>query len=469
MLRWAADITAQRDQRSQHAGRPAPAAEDTARVQANRADVAASEAYKAGDLDRAEELTEQAAALDPSRAGLWQQHRNDIAARRLITAARAAHADADHERAGKLLQDARKLDPRLRTLWDGGLPAQPATQPGRPAPDLAAPPRKRTAPAVSDARRPPRSQARGHRSRHGRPRRPGATQTVPPPRRGGPPGRSQQRSVLLAAQVRVNHGQRHRPARRTLTRMRAMTPPAGRHPAPAARATARPLAADRERRAVSQAPAEGDLTRARQEQAPGHRRTGGTRFSAGPACRAARPELAAPPCHPPDPGNRRRRARNRARPVTRRRGSQLASRCSGRTGGSRTRGCSRNRCSGSRKPRLRRTRHRGGPVGFGSGNGQPSPARSRTCCRGSVTSREPPTVNQYGEMARRHWARWLPTGWRRSGIRKRSSPAWGTRRGEDHRAGLGTGGGRPAGRPYLGKAGGSGRHGTGPSRSCCTR
>ncbi len=24
-------------------------------------------------------------------------------------------------------------------------------------------------------------------------------------------------------------------------------------------------------------------------------------------------------------------------------------------------------------------------------------------------SREPPTVNQYGEMARRHWARWLPT------------------------------------------------------------
>ena len=34
MLRWAADITAQRDQRSQHAGQPAPAAEDTARVQA---------------------------------------------------------------------------------------------------------------------------------------------------------------------------------------------------------------------------------------------------------------------------------------------------------------------------------------------------------------------------------------------------------------------------------------------------
>ena len=165
MLRWAADIAAQRDQRSQHAGQPAPAAEDTARVQANRAAVAANEAYKAGDLDRAEELTEQAAALDPSRAGLWQQHRNDIAARRLITSARAAHADGDHERAGKLLQDARQLDPRLRTLWDGGLPAQPAAQPGRPAPDLAAPPRKRTAPAVPDDRRPPRSQARGYRQR----------------------------------------------------------------------------------------------------------------------------------------------------------------------------------------------------------------------------------------------------------------------------------------------------------------
>ena len=134
MLRWAAGIAAQRDQRSQHAGQPAPAAEDTARVQANRAAVAANEAYKAGDLDRAGKLTEQAAALDPSRAGLWQQHRNDIAARRLIISARAAHADGDHERAGQLLQDARQLDPRLRTLWDGSLPAQPAASLARPVP-----------------------------------------------------------------------------------------------------------------------------------------------------------------------------------------------------------------------------------------------------------------------------------------------------------------------------------------------
>ena len=134
MLRWAADIAAQRDQRSQRARRPASAAEDTARVQANRAAVAANEAYKAGNLDRAEQLTEQAAALDPSRAGLWQQHRNDIAARRLILSARAAHADGDHERAKHLLQDARQLDPRLRTLWDGSLPTQRAARPAWPTP-----------------------------------------------------------------------------------------------------------------------------------------------------------------------------------------------------------------------------------------------------------------------------------------------------------------------------------------------
>jgi hypothetical protein len=124
MLRWAAAITAQREQ---SAGKPAPAADST-RMQANRAALAANEAYKAGDLDQARVLTDHAAALDPSRAGLWQQHRNDIAARRLILSARAAHAEGDHERAGKLLQDARQLDPRLRTLWDSSLPAQPAAR-----------------------------------------------------------------------------------------------------------------------------------------------------------------------------------------------------------------------------------------------------------------------------------------------------------------------------------------------------
>ena len=215
MLRWAAGIAAQRDQRSQHAGQPAPAAEDTARVQANRAAVAANEAYKAGDLDRAEELTEQAAALDPSRAGLWQQHRNDIAARRLITSARAAHADGDHERAGKLLQDARQLDPRLRTLWDGGLPAQPATQPSRPDPGPGS-----TAPETHgtggiDARRPPRSQARGHRSGHGRPRRPSSPDRAVPaaPRPAGtqPAAQRPARGVRSARTTDSGTGQRAGP------------------------------------------------------------------------------------------------------------------------------------------------------------------------------------------------------------------------------------------------------------------
>ena len=185
----------------------------------NRAAVAASEAYKAGDLDRAGELTEQAAALDPSRAGLWQQHRNDIAARRLIIAARAAHAGGDHERAGKLLEDARQLDPRLRTLWDGSLPAQPASPLGPIRPRA-----RQHRPGSTRHRRyrPPGATAqpaRGHRSRHGRPRRSGES-----PDRAGtaaqhdPPGRSPQCSVLLTGQARANRRQRHRPARRTLTR-----------------------------------------------------------------------------------------------------------------------------------------------------------------------------------------------------------------------------------------------------------
>ena len=261
MLRWAADIAAQRDQRSQHAGQPAPAAEDTARVQANRAAVAANEAYKAGDLDRAEQLTEQAAALDPSRAGLWQQHRNDIAARRLITAARAAHADGDHERAGQLLAGRPPARPPAADPV-GRQPAGPASHPARPT-------RPRTwqhRPGNARHRRyrPPG----GHRAarREGTaagmavPADPARSQTAPPPRRRGPPGRSQQRSVLLAAA-----GPREP---RTAAPASAQDPDAdagddaARWPSPSprsqAQATARPPAADRETRTVPQAPAEGD-------------------------------------------------------------------------------------------------------------------------------------------------------------------------------------------------------------------
>ena len=258
MLRWAADIAAQRDQRSQHAGQPAPAAEDTARVQANRAAVAASEAYKAGDLDRAGELTEQAAALDPSRAGLWQQHRNDIAARRLITAARAAHAGGDRERAGKLLRTPASSTPGCGPC--GTAACRPSQPPSRadPAPDLAAPPRKHAAPAVRPAA--PRSQARGHRRGHGRPRR---------------PGRYPDRAAPAAPRPAGTQPAAQRPARgagprepRTAAPASAQDPDAdagddaARWPSPGprsqAQATARPPAADRGTRTVPQAPAEGD-------------------------------------------------------------------------------------------------------------------------------------------------------------------------------------------------------------------
>ena len=260
MLRWAADIAAQREQPSQHAGQPAPAVEDTARMQANRAAVAANEAYKAGDLDGAGQLTEQAAALDPSRAGLWQQHRNDIAARRLITAARAAHAGGDHERAGKLLQDARQLDPRLQTLWDGSLPAQPAAQLTRQAPGSGS-----TAPethGTGSTRRPTAAAQPGER----------ITQRAWP---SPPIRRVPDRAAPAAPRPAGTQPAAQRPARgsgprepRTAAPASAQDPDAdagddaARWPSPSprsqAQATARPPAADRETRTVPQAPAEGD-------------------------------------------------------------------------------------------------------------------------------------------------------------------------------------------------------------------
>ena len=117
-------ITAQ----PEHAASPAAGPGDSRRMDANRAAVAANQAYRAGDLDQARQLIDQAAALDPSRAGLWQQHREQIAARRLILDARAAHAAGDHQRADKLLGDARQLDPRMPAIWDGDLPGTPPAQ-----------------------------------------------------------------------------------------------------------------------------------------------------------------------------------------------------------------------------------------------------------------------------------------------------------------------------------------------------
>ena len=114
-----------------HAADPATGPGHSCRMDANRAAVAANQAYRAGDLDQARQLIDQAAALDPSRAGLWQRHREQIAARRLILDARAAHAAGDQQKADELLGDARQLDPRMPAIWDGdldaSLPARPAS------------------------------------------------------------------------------------------------------------------------------------------------------------------------------------------------------------------------------------------------------------------------------------------------------------------------------------------------------
>jgi hypothetical protein len=92
------------------------------RMQANRAAVAANEAYRARDFDQARRHTSEAAALDPSRAALWQQHRSQIDARELFLQAQATHAEGDQDRAQKLMEDARQLDLRMQTLWDRNLP-----------------------------------------------------------------------------------------------------------------------------------------------------------------------------------------------------------------------------------------------------------------------------------------------------------------------------------------------------------
>jgi hypothetical protein len=110
-------------------------------MHANRIAIAANEAYRAGDLDRARQLVNQATELDPSRAALWQQQRTEIAAKRIFAQARAAQAEGDQRRADKLIGDARQLDPRMQMLWDrqltgarnGQVPHQPTGTAGRGA------------------------------------------------------------------------------------------------------------------------------------------------------------------------------------------------------------------------------------------------------------------------------------------------------------------------------------------------
>ena len=88
---------------------------------ANRAATAANAAYRAGDLDRARKLTDQAADLDPARGGLWQRHLAKIDAKRLFRAATTTRAEGDEAGAHKLIEDAARLDPRMTALWDQDL------------------------------------------------------------------------------------------------------------------------------------------------------------------------------------------------------------------------------------------------------------------------------------------------------------------------------------------------------------
>ena len=125
--------------RAEQDASPAASPSDSRLMNANRAAVAANQSYRAGDLDQARQLIDQAAAFDPSRARLWQQHQEQIAARRLILDARAAHAAGDHQRADKLLGEARQLDPRMPAVWDGGLDARLSVPPASRVPAREAP------------------------------------------------------------------------------------------------------------------------------------------------------------------------------------------------------------------------------------------------------------------------------------------------------------------------------------------
>jgi tetratricopeptide (TPR) repeat protein len=99
-----------------------PPSQSAAR-EASQAALAANEAYRAGDLDQARQLIDQAFELDPSRAALWQQHRTEIAAKQIFLQARGAAAEGDYRRAEKLINDACQLDPRMQTLWNRHLTA----------------------------------------------------------------------------------------------------------------------------------------------------------------------------------------------------------------------------------------------------------------------------------------------------------------------------------------------------------
>jgi hypothetical protein len=74
--------------------------------------------------------TEEAAASNPFRASLWQQYRDQIAARRAVLASRQAYHDTggDWRHAERLLGETRQIDARIRgrAIWNQDLPAPSA-------------------------------------------------------------------------------------------------------------------------------------------------------------------------------------------------------------------------------------------------------------------------------------------------------------------------------------------------------
>ena len=208
--------------RVNHEREPAPAGvrdpgtivleSDTPRMQANRAAVAANHAYRAGDLDAARQLIDQAAALDPSRADLWQQHREQIAARSLILDAQAAYADGDHQRVQDLLGQARQLDPRMPAIWDGDLPGLPSTRTAHHSREHAAEPGPAVQPVAALPSRAPI---------------PGSKPAPPPLQRtGSAPAVMAGITSLAASRASRRQGQRRRPDRAQPIPARNMATPA---------------------------------------------------------------------------------------------------------------------------------------------------------------------------------------------------------------------------------------------------
>ena len=132
--------------------------------QATRAAVAADEAYRAHQFDRARQLIGRAAELDPGRAGLWDQHQAEITAKQLFTQAAAARAAGDHTRAEHLLGQCREHDPRLDAGWHRHLTG---IRHGQLTPRAVTPAAERAAGHGQQQGRPGRPQARERGTRQG--------------------------------------------------------------------------------------------------------------------------------------------------------------------------------------------------------------------------------------------------------------------------------------------------------------